>query len=571
MKKNIVIAMFLLIAASISASVQSPVEYTVCKDSTLLLSSSYSGAARYEWSTGDTTISIRVNTSMVDTLDLSVRAFLMRDSFYLSENLMTNGGFEDGYNGFSVDATGDKPLKPITKNGTPVIDPYHVYSKNYDNGDDYGHYYMISSDASRVQDGVNCKFYPIKAHGGRYFYIADASSSGYVWKAQTSNNPNLKLEKDSFYVFSCWYAYPNMGKELSDPVAELQFKLEYTDADFGYTVKKTLGGVCKVKVDGDLYSWHQHTVVFQATGNSSNVTIGVMNLTNSTEGNDFCLDDIMFQKRSNKNEKMVSEQEFRVYVEDCDTPCPDVIKDRVDTVVCSSEMPFTWRGYEYTVAATRFWVEKSARGCDSIDHRWHLSTKDCSIPCPELQTITTTEILCDTMLQNYGFIWRGKTFTEIGTYSDTIYSDRGCDSICFVLKLDTVICLPEQKDTCIGEPIYRKWGDVLLVRDTLDEYRSYQWYRDSVLVQGANLQYFQELEPDGVAAHEYYVVITKRDGTSLHSCPQTFNDTERSADHNPAKSRQLVAKRVFMVGANFVIEELIYDNGDVDATKRIVK
>lgn len=278
-------------------------------------------------------------------------------------NLMVNGDFESGYSGFQSDPN----LSPITKNGVEVLNPYHVYSGNYDNGSNYGHYYMITNNAADIQDGVSCTFAPIVAHGGDEFLLVDASNKGYAWYTTTAQSPNLILKKGENYLFSYWVACPNTEPELSrDPKAVLQFIIELNVNGKKKTEKLS---TYKVGTDSPVDGWHYQEVRWQCPVDCNDVMIGVMDTVSSTAGNDFCLDDIIFQPitKASKKESMV--EHHPVVVKDCEEKCPDVKIILHDTVVCDTMMPIKWRGRQYDgpkVYRDTIRSKENAACCDSI-------------------------------------------------------------------------------------------------------------------------------------------------------------------------------------------------------------
>jgi len=305
MKKYILFSLSLIAIAAYAVEPQIHV-ISACVDSpAITLKSSCSTADSYVWTDSvSTTDSYSFNPIAEGQFTFGVHAF--GTQIDTANNLMINGSFESGYSGF------ESEFDAIKKNNQKILDPKDVY-KNYTGGD-YGHYYAITSDASRFWDG----YYAIKPHSGKYFMVVDASSQKYVWKATTTQgNPSLTIEKNKTYLFSCWTAYPNTGKELKDPVAKLQFSITYLDASLT-KVTKDLGKEFSVldPQPSEMYKWHQHYVVWTAPETSSYVEIGVKDKESSTEGNDFCLDDIVFQPVNSAIVELAVDS-FVINVEDC--------------------------------------------------------------------------------------------------------------------------------------------------------------------------------------------------------------------------------------------------------------
>lgn len=65
--------------------------------------------------------------------------------------------------------------------------------------------------------------------------------------------------------------------------------------------------------------------------------------------------------------------------------------------------------------------------------------------------------------------------------------------------------------------INQKWNSVLLVNNTNNRYKAYQWYKNGLLLNGETKQYYVTKELDFTA--EYTVQLITKDGTILHTCP----------------------------------------------------
>lgn len=289
---------------------------TICLDSTIAMTSAFD-KKHYRWrdaSTGDEIDTMRtINFTAAHLGDYTFTCEPYNDSTELHDAMEgANGDFESGYAGFTSD------FDPISKGGVPVVNPKWVYSNNYDNGSDYGHYYMITNNAYDIQkSGI---FKEIRPHGGNEFLLVDADSEGYAWKVS-----DLAVVAGKTYEFSYWATIPNTGAELSKPKAKLQFIIQYKD-QYGFmsgdipllATPHELG----TEPGDEKWQWHQKKATWVAPADAVSVTIGVKDLTTSAEGNDFCLDDIVFMPQGEPQSAIV--ETFKVHVEDC-TPEPPVI------------------------------------------------------------------------------------------------------------------------------------------------------------------------------------------------------------------------------------------------------
>ncbi len=192
-----------------------------------------------------------------------------------------------------------------------------------------------------------------------------------------------------------------------------------------------------------------------------------------------------------------------------------------DTVayVCYQDLPFIWHGKEAVDGDTV--ILTNTVGCDSI------VTLRLTISAPmTTQTVDTT--VCDTLLP---YTWRGHTFPVVGEFRDTLRNAHGCDSLEFIYTLDTFHCerpLPPPVDSCLDSLVYRKWQDVLFCDNGRHEFVAYQWFRDNISLAGETNQYLYS--PGGFGTNEYFVEVTYAGGKKRCTCPLSFDDTPRSAD-----------------------------------------
>lgn len=252
----------------------------------------------YIWSTGDNTPSIQFTPSLGEQ-DVTVEVF--KSVLHPEQNLMANGDFESNPpSGFTSDYTyaGWNPAS------------YYSSHSGADN------LYAITKNANYFWRD----FAVVMPHGGEYFALFDAGKSGYAWKATTTDNPDLVIQKDSIYLFSYWAAYPNT--DMNNNPARLQFEIKYRDAA-GKMQPQQLGAVYTLGQEEKLNGWYQQTVSWKAPCDASYVEIGVKDLNTAHDGNDFCLDDIMFQKARVTNLVLSRKEIYHINGIDCGTPPPD--------------------------------------------------------------------------------------------------------------------------------------------------------------------------------------------------------------------------------------------------------
>lgn len=452
-------------------------------------------------------------------------------------NLMTNGDFEN-----------NPPSNFTSDYKYAGWNPSQYYN-------DHGgasNLYAITHDASYFWHD----FYAVKPHGGNYFALFDAGKEGYAWKAETRDNPKLVIEKDSTYLFSYYAAYPNKGANNSP--AQLQFVIVCTDAG-GHKTTYNLGSVHTLGQISPLNAWELREEKWKAPVSSSNVMIGVYDKNTSEGGNDFCLDDIMFQKTTTVTTTIVSEQHWLLVP--CDPPCDDPVRYPEETrTVCDTLLPYKWGELTFSEPGTLYKQEMDERGCIVAEYPFTLLTYNCEPdpPCPQLQVRRLDTLVCSDMLP---FEWRGEVFTGPASKSHLVQSDRGCDSILYEYRLDTLYCGP-----CVGVEQYAKWKDVIFIPDPDSLYIAYQWYHDNQPIEGAVEQFYHN--PAGLSGM-YHCEMQTAAGGKAYSCPAEFDDLERSAEKNPGNAeRQQVARRAYVIGPHLRIVVLTYDDDTVEAFKQ---
>ncbi|MGN1240587.1 MAG: hypothetical protein ACI4TV_06905 [Paludibacteraceae bacterium] len=222
----------------------------------------------------------------------------------------------------------------------------------------------MSHDASYYYSG----FLSIKPHGGNWFALFDASTNGFAWRAATTdNNPDLKIEQGKEYVFSYWVANPNNN---NNPTARLQFYIEYKDAQ-NNTKSENIGTVYDIK-EAKNKGWVQQTVIWKAPESSDEVAIAVRDLEVSSEGNDFCLDDIIFQATMDVAQTVLHTDTFVIFPQNC---CPQPVVETDQLEICSNELPYTWHNLLFTAAADSVIENYDSRDCLISRYTYCLSVK----------------------------------------------------------------------------------------------------------------------------------------------------------------------------------------------------
>ena len=116
--------------------------------------------------------------------------------------------------------------------------------------------------------------------------------------------------------------------------------------------------------------------------------------------------------------------------------------------ICAGELPYTWNGVTFTEAGTQTATLQTALGCDSVvTMTLHVN--------PEYTTPVSAAI-CQG--ESYNFF--GEALTTGGTYSHTLQTVKGCDSVVVLtLTVNPTYAVPATKTICAGELPYT-WNGV---------------------------------------------------------------------------------------------------------------
>ena len=383
---------------------------TLCLDSTLTLCSpAIDDTLFYNWSTGAQSACIALTGTTEG--DATYICEARTKTFLTTDNLMANGDFENHtvYTQQPTGFTSDYEYLPFDPYGTNLYDLPQYQGKSG--------VYLLSNNAKHTwRDYAN-----VGPHSGNLFAMFDAAQSGYAWKAGTPENPGLQIMEGGLYVFSYWAADLNEAFQRNHP-AQLQFTIRYKMPD-GTMKKDSLGEVLTLGKDN---KWHYSQTFWTSPITSDSIEIGVEDLNSFYgQGNDFGLDDIIFQMVTLEGSKLIATDTFKVHTEDC-TPC-----------------------------------------------------------------------------QNF---------------------------------------------------VYRKWNDVLFADNKDGQFVRYQWYADSVAIEGATLQFYQLT--DTITPHQYYVEATLENGRIRTSCAQVFEQFTPSVTQPAANCNRLVIDQGHLY---IQTEDAIYD------------
>ena len=209
----------------------------------------------------------------------------------LANNIIENGGFEDvtlvggEYKGFTSDYE------------------FHTVDQGFNYSKSNRGFMQVSSKES----------YGIKPASGNYMYECDGDdkvNKNRAWIASTDKNPRLKITKGTQYQFSYKAA---MQGTTNNP--KLTFYIEFNGKKEKLLDTQTLPADSKWHTYGEGTYW-------TAPEDCNDVTLSLVDDCFKNAGNDFCLDDIMFQPLQSGSSPgsqptLIATENFEVTITDC--------------------------------------------------------------------------------------------------------------------------------------------------------------------------------------------------------------------------------------------------------------
>ena len=147
-------------------------------------------------------------------------------------------------------------------------------------------------------------------------------------------------------------------------------------------------------------------------------------------------------------------------------------------------------------------------------------------PCPEPTEFRKDTTICEDQLP---YTWYFGLVFEIDGHVHSgriLTADGQCDSIRYHLKLHTKDCT--KPETCLDGMVYAKWTNFLFCDNGKDQFTHFQWYQDDQLLQGETKQYLYR--KSGLGTSNYFVEVTRADGSKEKTCPVTFSEAPKSVD-----------------------------------------
>src|SRR4029079_3073990 len=121
-----------------------------------------------------------------------------------------------------------------------------------------------------------------------------------------------------------------------------------------------------------------------------------------------------------------------------------VLTSTTDKTVCTNQLPYLWNGQNYNAAGTYTKTLTSESGCDSV--------ATLNLIVNSVLTSTTNKTVCTNQLP---YFWNGQNYNAAGTYTKTLTSESGCDSVATLnLIVNSVLTSTTNKTVCTNQLPY---------------------------------------------------------------------------------------------------------------------
>ncbi len=155
----------------------------------------------------------------------------------------------------------------------------------------------------------------------------------------------------------------------------------------------------------------------------------------------------------------------------------------------------------------------------------------------------TANITCNIYIVNYTTDFEGNDFALDDVQFRSTKQD-GTDVVAtekfLVVGKDCTVPPEPPTPECRADLLYAKWNDVIFCSNAMGEFVGYQWYKDSVKIDGAVKQYLYTKD-QALAGAKYMVCATTTSGEQVCSCNVDYSSIPRSADSQPQKSNVSVS------------------------------
>ena len=367
---------------------------------------------------------------------------------------------------FREDFGGNDPNDPmVSRTPMPGISSIYQQDYNYSAGYLAGMHYIIAKQGHPNSDFhawhiMDDHTYPNDITRGYFFETnsrANINYTSYIYQKEVAG-----LCAGMQLSFSAYFANVVTAREFKTVPF---WSYSYPKFVFVVTDARTGGQLARYNTDTighdwSLYNipdswqysaqWHLKGMKFTVPEGVDKVTLSIIDdptQYGNAEGDDYAVDDIELHL------------------------CSNVEYQTVDTAICDTLLPFSWRGIEWIKADTIGKIYKDAQGNDSLYLVYSLRTIHCPYPPVSVSQDTT---ICDTLSQ---IKWHDKLFSITPEIPDTVYDAYGYDSVYCTLHITRYHCpyppVTISSDTTICDTLAQiAWRDKIYavtseLRDTL--------------------------------------------------------------------------------------------------------
>lgn len=252
MKQSLIVVFFIFIGINVFSQIDAGPDSAICIGETIMLQGSGPGMYSYTWTSVPNDPTISNPNILTPTVSPSVTTVYTLEARSVGlSNLVSNGNFEQGNTGFTSDYTYSPGPNGLWNEGT----------------------YAITTDASYNHNNFTCD-YDHTSGSGNFMAVNGAGTPNVVvWSTTVSG-----IVPNTDYEFSTWVA----SLSPTSP-AILQFRIN------GVLLGQPFNASNVTCV------WKRFFETWDS-GNSTSATISIVNQNTATNGNDFSLDDINFNK-----------------------------------------------------------------------------------------------------------------------------------------------------------------------------------------------------------------------------------------------------------------------------------
>ena len=209
------------------------------------------------------------------------------------------------------------------------------------------------------------------------------------------------------------------------------------------------------------YSWNAHSYPIAGTYSVTLVSVSgcdsvatlilaVNNTLTSTTNTTICSNQLPYSWNAHSYPIAGTYSVTLVSVSGCDSVATlilavnNTLTSTTNTTICSNQLPYSWNAHSYPIAGTYSVTLVSNAGCDSV--------ATLILAVNNTLTSTTNTTICSNQLP---YSWNGQSYPIAGTYSVTLVSSGGCDSVAtLILAVNNTLTSTTNTTICSNQLPY---------------------------------------------------------------------------------------------------------------------